>query len=75
MTLQNFAPSDRDAALRMKADCPWCGGEKTVAVVEATVVEQFHPGYHVIGTELPTKERECLAAACSRCEFCAEVMR
>lgn len=51
--------------------CPKCGG--LVSVVEATTVEHYHPGYHVKGRDLPTRERACVVAACSACEFIAEV--
>lgn len=62
MTIPNPAPS---------FICPSCGG--TVTAIRATVVESYHPGYHVFGTALPTRKRDCVAAACSGCEFCVEL--
>lgn len=51
--------------------CPLCGGK--ISVVEATTVEPVHPGYHVKGTDLPTRERAVVVAACSGCEFVTEI--
>jgi len=52
--------------------CPCCGGALEV-YADATVNEEFHPGYHVRGTDLPRRERACVALACTACEFCVEV--
>lgn len=52
--------------------CPECKTGR-LSLVEATVVEQYHPGYYTIGTKLPTRERETLAIACNECEFMTEL--
>lgn len=52
--------------------CPQCA-EGIITLQTATTLEDYHPGYHVRGTPLPTRERECLVAACNVCEFVVEV--
>ena len=47
--------------------CPLCRG--WLDVQECTTVETYHPGYHVAGRQLPTRERATVAAFCSGCEF------
>lgn len=51
----------------LEGPCPLCGAH--VSAVPATTVDEVHPGYHVAGQPLKTKERETTVAACSGCEF------
>jgi hypothetical protein len=51
--------------------CPECASP--LCLSEATTTEVFHPGYHVRGTPLPTRDRATVIAACSGCEFVYEL--
>jgi DNA-directed RNA polymerase subunit RPC12/RpoP len=53
-------------------DCPRCGGR--LFVTEATTLDVFAPTYHTKGHPLPTVERPTIVAACTACEYVAELM-
>lgn len=52
--------------------CPDCGSTFTIDT-EAVTVETYHPGYHVAGDRLPTRERRVTAAFCNGCERVVEL--
>lgn len=61
-----------NASKGMTQPCPSCV-HGILSLSEATTVETYAPAFHVVGAALPTRERECLVAACSSCEFVTEV--
>ena len=52
--------------------CPSCK-QLAVRATQMTANDTYHPGYHVKGHPLPTRERETLTLACSGCEFVVDL--
>lgn len=52
--------------------CQNCGSTFTIDVTAEKEVP-IHPGYHVVGTELPVKRVQCTVAFCNGCEFAVEL--
>jgi hypothetical protein len=75
VSVTDLTPSqivERFAQEGVHPPCPECAHGR-LDLVDCTKVESYHPGYHVTGRALPTREREVLAAACNGCEFMVEV--
>lgn len=51
--------------------CPDCGSP--VELTPVTVEDVIAPGHYIIGHDLPTRQRETLALACSGCEFIVDI--
>lgn len=52
--------------------CPECGSTFTIDTQAQTDVE-YHPGYHVRGTPLPTRRVTLTVAFCDGCPYSHEI--